>query len=58
MLAQGDTIEAATESAVAEASKTVEGITEVYIDDIEAKVENNKVTQYRINAKITFVVGN
>lgn len=56
ILAEGNTIEDAFENAVAEASETVEQIKEVWVDGIEAKVEDNEIQFYRINAKVTFVV--
>lgn len=48
--------EDAVQSAVKDASKSVRGIKSVYIQDMSACVEGSKVTKYRINAKITFVV--
>ncbi len=57
VLAQGSTIEAATEAALAEASETVKNIKNIYIQDMQAIVENNKITTYRVNAKISFLVG-
>lgn len=56
VLAEGSTVEEAFENAVSEASQTVDSIKAVWVDDIEAKVENNEITKYRINAKITFVI--
>lgn len=56
VLAEGETIEEAFENAVEEASQTVDNIKEVWIDDIEAMVEDNEIKFYRINAKITFVI--
>ena len=56
VLAEGDSIEAAVESAVQEASQSVRGIRHVYVNDIQALIEDNKVTKYRLNAKVTFVV--
>lgn len=56
ILAEGNTIEEAFENAVAEASETVDQIKEVWVDDIEAMVEDNEIQFYRINAKVTFVV--
>lgn len=56
VLAEGKTVEDAVQSAVNEASETVKNIKGVYVKDVQALVENNKVTGYRINAKITFVV--
>jgi flavin-binding protein dodecin len=41
---------------VDDASKSLRGVTSVYIKEFEAKVENNRVTSYRINAKVTFEV--
>ncbi|MEE4261008.1 MAG: dodecin family protein [Bacteroidales bacterium] len=48
--------EDATKNAVEEAGKSVKGIKSVYIQDMSATVENGKVSEYRINAKITFEV--
>ncbi|MDX1617093.1 MAG: dodecin family protein [Candidatus Promineifilaceae bacterium] len=56
VLSEGDSIEAAVESAVADASSSVRNIKHVYISEMQAIVENNQVQKYRINAKITFVV--
>lgn len=57
ILAQSsDGWEAAAQEAVTEASKTVDNIQSVYIKEFQAIVENNKVTNYRVNAKISFVV--
>lgn len=56
ILAEGDSIEAAIESAVSEASRTVRDIKHVYVEHIQAIVENNQIQTYRINAKVTFVV--
>ena len=48
--------EDAAANAVTRASKTLSGIKSIYIKDFEAKVDNNKIVQYRINAKISFVL--
>lgn len=48
--------EDATNVALQEAAKTVRNIKSVYVKDLQAKVENNRVVEYRINAKISFVV--
>ncbi len=50
--------EEAAKGAVLNASKTVENIRSIYIKDLQATVENNKITKYRINAKISFEVRN
>ncbi|MEO8447532.1 MAG: dodecin family protein [bacterium] len=49
--------EAAAESAVTEASKTVRDIRSVNISNMSAKVENGKISEYRLNCKVTFEVG-
>jgi dodecin len=57
VLAQSDqSWEDATRIAVAEAAKTVRGIQSIYIKEFQAVVENDQVTQFRVNAKISFVV--
>jgi flavin-binding protein dodecin len=48
--------EDAAQQAVAEAAETVNDIKSVHIKELHAIVENNKVTQYRVNAKVTFEV--
>lgn len=48
--------EQAAQNALQEAAKTVRNIRSIYIKEMEAKVENNKIAQYRINAKISFEI--
>ncbi|CAN5885825.1 hypothetical protein BH24DEI2_BH24DEI2_12580 [soil metagenome] len=43
--------------ALAEAAKSVRGIKSIYIKDMQAIVEDNQITEYRINAKISFELG-
>jgi hypothetical protein len=57
VLAESDkSWEDAASQAVTRASKTVHGIKSIYIKDMEAKVENNKITKFRINANISFLL--
>ena len=57
VLAESDkSWEDAAAQAVTRASKSVHGIKSIYIKDMNAQVENNKVTKYRINANISFVL--
>jgi len=56
VLAEGDSIEAAVESAVSGASKTVKHIRSAYVNDIQAIVRDQGVIKYRVNVKLTFVV--
>lgn len=46
--------EDAAQGAVQEASKTLRNIRSIYIKEFEAAVESGKITQYRVNAKVTF----
>jgi dodecin len=48
--------EDAATQALRKASKTLKNIKSIYIKELEAKVENNKITQYRINGKISFTL--
>ena len=56
VLAEGKTIEAAIESAVKEASETVRNVKSIYVEGIQALVEDNKVKKYRVNLKVSFIV--
>ena len=42
--------------AVKEVAKTVNGISEVWVSGMKAVVEDNKITRYRLTAKVSFVV--
>jgi flavin-binding protein dodecin len=48
--------EHAAQEALREASKTVRNIEALYVKEMQATVENNQITNYRINAKISFLV--
>jgi dodecin len=48
--------EDAVKTALAEAAKTVENIKSIYVKSCKAKVENNKIVEYRAVIKIAFVV--
>ena len=55
LLAQsGKSWEDAAQAAVEEASKTLRNIRSVYIKNFEAVVEGGKISQFRVNAKVTF----
>jgi len=55
VLAQsGKSWEDAAKTAVKEASRTLRHVRSIYIKDFEAKVENGKISEYRITAKISF----
>jgi hypothetical protein len=48
--------DAAAENAVKEASKSVRNIKSLYVQEMQAVVEDGKITSYRMNAKISFVL--
>ena len=57
VLSQSDkSWEDAAQNAIYDAARNVRGIKSIYIKELEGVVEDNKVTQYRINAKISFMV--
>lgn len=48
--------EDAIQNGVAKAGETVEGITAVWVQGQQALVENGKVSTYRVQMKVTFVL--
>lgn len=48
--------EDAAQQAVKKASKSVRGIRSINIKNLSATVENDKITQYRLNAKLSFEI--
>jgi flavin-binding protein dodecin len=57
LLAQSpESWEAATEEALREAAKTIRDIQSIYIKEFQAIVENNEITNYRVNVKVSFKV--
>lgn len=48
--------EDAAQQAVAHAGKTVRNIKSIYVKEMEATVENGKISKFRVNAKISFML--
>ena len=46
----------ATRNALTEAAQTIKNIKSIYIKEMNAKVENNQIVSYGVNAKISFVI--
>ena len=46
--------EDALKNVVTEASKTIKDIRSVYVQEMQVTVTENKITEYRINAKVCF----
>lgn len=46
----------AVNNALQDASKSVNNIKSIYVKEMNAKVENNKIISYGVNAKVSFEV--
>jgi len=46
----------AVKNTLKEASKTIRGIKELWVSDFKVLVEDNKIVEYRVNVKLTFLV--
>ncbi|PQO24640.1 dodecin domain-containing protein [Rhodobacteraceae bacterium WD3A24] len=57
VLAESDkSFEDAAQVAVSKAAESVHNIKSIYIKEMEATVDNDRVVKYRINGKISFVL--
>lgn len=56
VICEGNTVENALKSGVEEAALTVKFIKQINVEHIEALVEHDKITKFRVNAKISFLV--
>ena len=56
VICEGKSIEDALNSGVREASKTIKNIKQIDVKWIHAHVENEKITSFRVTAKISFVI--
>ena len=52
----GKSWEDAMQNAVTEASKSIRNIRSVYVKNLTAEVDKDKITHWRLNCKITFEV--
>ena len=48
--------EDAVNNAIQDASRTVKNIKSVYVKEFQAVVDNNQVSKYRVNVKLSFLV--
>lgn len=51
-----ESIEAAVRDGIAKASETVNGIEGAWVKGTKAIVRDNKVVEWRVNLKVTFIV--
>ncbi len=56
IIAEGATVEEAVQNGVNSASKTLHGIKGVWVEGIKAGVKDGKVTGYRVDLKVTFIL--
>ncbi|MEZ7496616.1 dodecin family protein [Leeuwenhoekiella aequorea] len=56
MATSTESFEQATKNALEQASKSVKNIESIYVKEMNAKVEDNKIVSYGVNAKISFAV--
>lgn len=51
-----ESIETAVRDGIAKAAETVQGIQEVWVQGTKAVVRDNKVAEWRVTLRITFIV--
>jgi len=57
VIAQSDkSFDDATQQAVREVARTVRGVKSVWVDNFSCTVEGDRITEYRVNAKGSFLV--
>jgi flavin-binding protein dodecin len=56
VLCEGKSIEDALSAGIREAAKTIKHIKQVDVKWVHAHVEGDRITHYRVNAKISFLV--
>jgi flavin-binding protein dodecin len=56
IVASAKTIEKAIEEGVKRATKTLRGVTAAEVTRIQAKIEKNKIKEYRVAMNLTFVL--
>lgn len=57
VIAESDkSFDEAVKNAVSEVGKSVKGIKSVWIDNFSCKVDGTRVVEYRVNAKVSFLV--
>lgn len=50
--------EDAVQNVINDASKSVKNIKSVYVQDMHVTVNDNKISEYRVNTKVTFGIVN
>lgn len=52
-----NSFDAAIQAGITKASETVKGIRSAWVKDQQVVVEDGKVAAYRVNLKVTFILG-
>jgi flavin-binding protein dodecin len=56
IVASAKSIEGAIEEGVKRATKTLRGVTAVEVTRIQARIEKNKIKEYRVAMNLTFIL--
>jgi len=56
IVASAKTLDSAIQAGLSRATKTLRGITGLEVTRIQAKVEKNKIKEYRVHLNVTFVL--
>jgi dodecin len=56
IIAAGSSVEDAINNGVARATKTLKNVEEVWVQGVKARVDGNRITEYRVSMKVTFVL--
>ena len=56
IIAAGPSVEDAVNAGVARATQTLNNVKEVWVESIKGRVEDGKVSEYRVAMKVTFVL--
>ena len=56
VISEGNTIQNAVEAAAEDAAKRVRNVRHVNVENVQAIVDDGRVSKYRVNAKVTFIV--
>lgn len=54
--ADGTSLDEAISNGVQRASQTLENVEQVWVKDIKAKVDGGRISSYRVDMKVTFIL--
>lgn len=56
IIAAGPSVEEAIKNGVARATRTLKNVEEAWVNSVKARVDNGRITEYRVSMKVTFVL--